>query len=130
VATWVILAYVGTASSPTGYVVIASFDPSTTTRTAGDQILIAFVFLDSNVDIVGTCTSGSLTVEYDLRLKAGWNLFIYTVVEVSGGSVTKVKATSSTGGVPASLKWWYVASGPAPSLKGLKSPSNLWNLAW
>jgi len=125
-----IVAYVGAAASPTGIVFIASFSPSATTLTAGDHLLVGFVFLNTDANVVGTCTSGSSTIEYDLRFKAGWNLFIQTVVEVSGGSVTKSKLTSSTGGVPASLKWWYVASGPTPSLKGLKSPSSLWDLAW
>jgi hypothetical protein len=123
------LAYVGAADSPTGLVSISNFNPGPGyTPTAGDQSLYAFFFLDSDTNIVGTCTSGGFTEEYDLKFKAGWNLFIATVVEVSGGSTTKIKWTSSTGSVPTTLKWWYVPL--LPPLKGLKLPSSLWDPAW
>jgi len=124
-----IVAYVGAAASPTGLVVISSSSPgSGSTPRAGDQLLYAFLFLDSDTNIVGTCTSGGSTQEYDLKLKAGWNLIIVTAVEVSGGSTTKIKWTSSTGSVPTTLKWWYVPL--LPPLKGLKLPSSLWDPAW
>ncbi|WP_157202886.1 hypothetical protein [Calidithermus chliarophilus] len=125
-----IVAYVGAASSPTGIVFVLSFSPSASTLSAGDHLLVGFVFVNSDVTVVGTCTSGGLTTVYDLKFKAGWNLFIQTVEEVSGGTVTKTRMTASTGPLPASLKWWYVPATASLSSVRPKPASGLWESAW
>lgn len=98
-----ISAYLGSATTPSGYVQIGN--RVTAEAAVGDQEALLY-YADKAVQVMGTETCPDLTTIFNLSLSTGWNYLISRVTAAAQGKAIAVELTSSPT-LPPNLKWYY-----------------------
>lgn len=95
-------------ASSSGWVNIASIDPTASTTAVGDLLEAQLVYFDGDWSATGSCVTGSLTHFYDLKAKKGWNFILTTTKAISpSGQATELKLTA-TRTLPPTARWYYI----------------------
>lgn len=103
-------------ASSSGWINIASIDPTASTTGVGDLLEAQLVYFEGDWSAAGTCVTGSLTRFYDIKAKPGWNFILSTTKAISpAGQATELRLTAART-LPRTARWYYIGPSAVTSL--------------
>lgn len=95
---------------PIGSVTKCNFIHSlTATPTVGDGYVM-LVYSTKTCSLKGSLVKDTLTTNYDMNLKSGWNQVLYKLTEYTISSSSKKQTYTYSTSIPSDLKWRYFSS--------------------